>query len=407
MDPHGSLRSCALFGALNDAELKAVANLAVRKSYSSATKLFSVGDPADAFYLVVQGKVKILVPASDGYEPKQIVLRPPNFFGEIALVRDCNRTADAFAEPGSVLLRFGKDVFDGLMSADAQVARKVTEAILDRLGEFRSSQPDARAEVKEPKVLLFLSPLEGAGSSFLAANMAVKLQQLSKKKVLAVDLHLGNQGMWRHLETLSALGSYAEIFTCPEITPEIVERSASALPIGVHLLSGIDGENSDALRARHASEILLKGRQAFEFVLADVGTLRSDVTLEAARQSDVIHIVCEATEASLAEGDRMADWFRASGMGDRLRFILNKVPETPEVDPARLEEVLGDAFLGSIHRSPIPRKDKGHAGSPVVLSHPNSKISAELSGLCTNIISQPTGALDKIKDMFRWTIGLD
>lgn len=401
-----NLRDCPLFSELDDTQLMAVGAHARSISFRLPEPLFTVGDPADAFFLIVGGKVRIDVPAY-GHEPaKRITLRDGAFFGEIALVRDCHRTADAYVEKGTKLLCFEKSSFEALMSTNPEIARKITVAIQDRLGEYRAKDVE-RLEVSEAKTFMFLSTGGHEGASCLCANMAVKLQSYSQKPVLAADMYFGNQGMWRFLETFAKIGSYVDIFHCATITPEIVVQCADQLPCGVHLLSGFDTEMSDALRPRHGGEVVSQGRKAFEFVLVDMGCRTDSVAAEVAGRCDAIHIVCEPKEESIERADAIANWLSGLGLEDRVRFILNKVPENPEIPLDAIEKVLGERFLGSVNYSPLLRYDSNHVSTPVVQAHPDSPVAAELQALCGHIIHQSTGPLDKIRNMVLWSLGLD
>jgi CRP-like cAMP-binding protein len=403
---HTSLKACPLFSDLNEAQLDQVARYAKSVNYRLPEPLFYVGAQADAFFLIVGGKVRIDIPGDGDQPAKRVILRDGAFFGEIALVRDCLRTADAYVEKGTKLLRFDRSSFDELMSASPEIARKVVIAIQDRLGEYRAQEVELK-EVSEPHALMFLSTGGREGASCLCANMAVKLHAFSEKPVLAADMNFGNQGMWRFLETFAKIGSYVDIFHCETITPETVVGCADKLACGVHLLSGFDEEMSDCLRPRHGGEIVTQGRKAFEYVLVDMGSRLDAVAAEVARRCDVIHIVCEPKEASIERADQMNTWLEEIGVGDRVRFILNRIPDDPEVPPEAIEQVLGEKFLGSVKYSRLLRYDGNHVSTPVVLAHPESSVAGELTRLCGTIIHQSTGPLEKIRNIVLWSLGLD
>ncbi len=84
---HDILESIPFFNVLEKEELAA---LALQMEYSTAQKyanIFSEGDPADYFYILVEGSVKIGTHHDDGREIIKQVLHPRMVFGEMALIQ--------------------------------------------------------------------------------------------------------------------------------------------------------------------------------------------------------------------------------------------------------------------------------------------------------------------------------
>lgn len=401
------LKTFPLFASLTDDELQKVADLAEPVDYQAGTPLFSTGDSADAFYIIQKGTVRIRIPPTPGKDEARIELKEGAFFGEIGLVRDRPRMADALVVMDGRLLCFRRRAFNQLMSVEADIARKVTDAIRVRLGEFQQSLPPARrAPIEEARLLLFMSPGGSEGASFLTANLAVKLAAVTKKSVLAVDLNFPDPGLQRYLSTLSDMGSYSQIFAEDPITPEVIQTAAAKLPLGVSLLAG-SGTNSIAMSPHHVSQVLPPTRDAYDYVLIDPGPLQDPMTAAAVQACDVAHVVCEATEDSIARADQLATWLRDRGLEERVRFILNKVPGQPEIDPSIVEKVLGEDLLGTVHLSELQERNGVVAGSPVVATHPRSQVAGEITGLTSSMVVQPAGPLEKLGRLLRWSLGFE
>lgn len=403
-----NLDKCPLFAGLQEQELETLALYATPMEFRVAEQLFQVGDPADSFYLILRGSVKINVPASGAEPAKTVMLREGAFFGEIGLVRECPRTAAAFAENGSKLIRIPRDAFQQFMQRDARIARKIALAILDRLNEFQASD-DQRRDAKEPEVLMVVSPGGQEGASFLGANLAVKFRMMTKLPVLALDLNFGNQGLWRYLETMSNLGHFDEIFTCNYLTADVISRSTAKVHSGVQLLSGIDAEMTDAIRPRHAHDLIKAAREPFEYIIVDPGHAQDALRAEVAKSCDAALIVCTATEASITQADAHATWLKGLGLDGRIRFVINKVTPDPEVDPAAIKEVLGDDLLGTIHKSSTQTQLGRQSSAPVVAARPQSELATEVSRIAQVIregeMLNPPGALGKMRDLVLWGLG--
>src|SRR5690349_18430831 len=81
------LESIPFFNVLDKEEMAA---LALSMEYHSApkyTNIFSEGDPADYFYILSEGSVKIGTHYEDGREVIKQILHPRMVFGELALIQ--------------------------------------------------------------------------------------------------------------------------------------------------------------------------------------------------------------------------------------------------------------------------------------------------------------------------------
>src|SRR5919205_3812384 len=89
------LARVGLFADLTSAELIGLAGLMRPRPYAKDEVIFLRGDPGTAFYVVASGRVKIVLTSPDG---KELILRrfgPGSAFGELALLDDEPRSADA------------------------------------------------------------------------------------------------------------------------------------------------------------------------------------------------------------------------------------------------------------------------------------------------------------------------
>src|SRR5215467_12378208 len=90
-----TLRQVPLFESLDDEAAHEVCELLESLDCKSGAVLFRAGDEGDAMYLIEEGKVRICVRAKDGHEVTLTELGRGDFFGEMALLDDQRRSADA------------------------------------------------------------------------------------------------------------------------------------------------------------------------------------------------------------------------------------------------------------------------------------------------------------------------
>jgi CRP/FNR family transcriptional regulator, cyclic AMP receptor protein len=87
----------ALFGSMDEAERRAVAQEMREATFDAGQIVFGRGDPGRDIYLVTQGRVRLSVLTAEGRELSFAHAEPGHVFGEIAVLDGGMRTADATA----------------------------------------------------------------------------------------------------------------------------------------------------------------------------------------------------------------------------------------------------------------------------------------------------------------------
>jgi CRP-like cAMP-binding protein len=109
----------ALLSELPGERLSDLAQRMRREQLSAGATVVREGDDGDRFYVVLSG---ILAVSQSALGPRR-VLRPGDYFGEVALALDIPRTASVHALTPAVVASCGQDTFDEfirpLFSADA------------------------------------------------------------------------------------------------------------------------------------------------------------------------------------------------------------------------------------------------------------------------------------------------
>jgi CRP-like cAMP-binding protein len=123
------LGQVGLFKDLASAELIGLAGLMRPRPYAKDEVIYLRGDPGTAFYVIATGKVKIALTSPDG---KELILRrlgPGEFHGELALLDDKPRSADAIATEPSVLLVLQRDAFRQFLAEHPGVATRLLSTV--------------------------------------------------------------------------------------------------------------------------------------------------------------------------------------------------------------------------------------------------------------------------------------
>lgn len=114
-----------LFSGLKPLALELLARVSSEETHAPGTKIFQQGDAGDKLYLVLEGRVRISRDSAGMGEEALAVLGAGQVFGEMALLDDSPRSADARAHERCRLLVIPKDAFDDLLFMHKDLAYEV------------------------------------------------------------------------------------------------------------------------------------------------------------------------------------------------------------------------------------------------------------------------------------------
>ncbi len=129
----GFLLDAPFFSALDAAELSDVVHVLQVVHVREGQVLFQVGQPGEAWYVVYDGAVDVLVPTPEG--PPQLLerLRAPDAFGEIAMLDGSPRSAMVRAATDGTVLRVPRDAFHQLLREGNLGAYKLVHRMAESL----------------------------------------------------------------------------------------------------------------------------------------------------------------------------------------------------------------------------------------------------------------------------------
>jgi len=105
--------------------LSLIAQVTTEESHATGTRIFQYGDPGDKLFIILEGKVRISREVSGMGEEALAVLGAGEVFGEMALLDESPRSADARAHERCRLLVIAKDAFDDLLFMHKDLAFEV------------------------------------------------------------------------------------------------------------------------------------------------------------------------------------------------------------------------------------------------------------------------------------------
>jgi len=129
------LKAVPLFSSFPDDQLRMLATVVGRRSVPRSTTVMASGDPTDSLYIVLSGRLKVLMSDAEGKEVILSILGPGEFFGEMGLIDDSPRSASVLAIEPCELLSISKRDFKKCMAENFDMSMAVMRGLVRRLRE--------------------------------------------------------------------------------------------------------------------------------------------------------------------------------------------------------------------------------------------------------------------------------
>ena len=128
-----NLRSNSLFKYISDNDLLNISKTLKEETFSAGTIIFNEKTRGERLYLILEGKVKISKVTKSGMETSLAVLGKGDFFGEMELIEDQERSARTTALEHTVVAGIAGHDFDNLIKTNHIVTLNLLKAISKRL----------------------------------------------------------------------------------------------------------------------------------------------------------------------------------------------------------------------------------------------------------------------------------
>jgi CRP/FNR family transcriptional regulator, cyclic AMP receptor protein len=142
------LKTVPFFDRLSNRQLKSVSDIMFERTYDGDESIFEEGQPGAALFLILHGKVAIEI-YRETSTTRLAVLEKGAFFGEMALLDDTPRSANARAlEPTRTLALYRNDLNE-LVQRDAKTGCQIFRSLAGTLGD-RLRLTNELVEMKTP-----------------------------------------------------------------------------------------------------------------------------------------------------------------------------------------------------------------------------------------------------------------
>lgn len=259
------------------------------------------------------------------------------------------------------------------------------------LGEAlrRAQAQSGPGNAHDTRILSFMSCKGGAGTSFIAANVAHAIASLAQKRVLLIDL---NQ---QFADAAFLVSDETPPSTLPQICSQIermdlafFDASLVHVSENFHILAGAgDPIKAAELKDDRLEWILGVAVPRYDFVLFDLGQTINQLSMLALDSSEQIHIVLQASMPHVRAGRRLQEILGSLGYApDQMRLLLNRYTRHAERPRAALEQVLGMKAWQVIPEDAEVVSDAMNQGLPILTTARKSSVSRSLQTLAQNIV---------------------
>ncbi len=179
------LKRCPLFAGLKEEDLKKIRGIALLKQVGKKGLLFSDGQEAKGFYVILSGKVKLYKVSSEGKEQILHVVSAPDAFAEAALFHEGNYPASAEAMTDCQLFFFPKREFVELIEKNPRLSINIIVSLSHYLRRFASLIEELSLKEISSRVAKYLMDLslrsEREGRSPATVELDLSKTQLASK----------------------------------------------------------------------------------------------------------------------------------------------------------------------------------------------------------------------------------
>jgi CRP/FNR family cyclic AMP-dependent transcriptional regulator len=127
------LKAVPLFASFPEDQLRMLTAVVTRRSLPRSTTVMASGDPTDSLYIVLSGRLKVMMSDAEGKEVILSILTAGEFFGEMGLIDDAPRSASVVSIEACELLSIAKRDFKKCLAENFEMAQAVMRGLVRRL----------------------------------------------------------------------------------------------------------------------------------------------------------------------------------------------------------------------------------------------------------------------------------
>lgn len=124
-----TMQSQDWLNALNETQLKQLADRAAVSTYTTGEQLVGQGEPGDSLFIITRGSVSVYVRSTDGRSVYANQLNTGDFFGEMSLLTGEARSASIRANEETDVIIIDKEAFANVLTQDPSILERFVTAL--------------------------------------------------------------------------------------------------------------------------------------------------------------------------------------------------------------------------------------------------------------------------------------
>jgi pilus assembly protein CpaE len=320
----------------------------------------------------------VMMPDLDGYEVTKRLRANP----ALAHIPIIMFTAKTMVDDKVAGFEAGVDDYLTKPTHPAELTAHV-KAVLTRSAQARTV-PEEKAQV-----IGFLGSRSGIGTSTLALNTAIVLQDRGYEVILA-EMNPGHGSIGLELG-IQAQGGLSNLLSrsLKDIHLRSVEAEIVSHAIGLRLLlASFHPKETELEQAVPQMEAIVNNLASLcTLLILDLGAGVKPYVKPLLQLCDRIMLVVEPVYPSDAMGRALLQDLETSGINNRKLnlALINRVPTSLQIPWRKVENELNIELAGIVSPAPEQAHQASQAGSPVVISYAESLIGDQIRQLAENI----------------------
>jgi CRP/FNR family transcriptional regulator, dissimilatory nitrate respiration regulator len=209
------------FADLPAEDVEVLIGAAKPRLYTKHSLLFSQGDPADSFFVILSGKVKLFTATEDGDENVVSVFGEGRSFGEAAMFASGRFPVNAEVVEEAHLVRIMADHLFGHLAENQNLAFRMLAVMARRHRQFQKDISDIKSKTPGQRLGGFILALTDVQSgpahtllpfdkALIAARIGIKPESLSRALARLRDIGVDCQGRDVHISDVQNLRKFCE-----------------------------------------------------------------------------------------------------------------------------------------------------------------------------------------------------
>ena len=238
------------------------------------------------------------------------------------------------------------------------------------------------------EVFTLFSTKGGTGKTFLAANIAVALQERTDKKIALVDFNLESGNLALALDLQPRFSVRDVIDDIKNLDPEYLATYMTNYNTNMQVLAGSKDHHSvDFISAEHIQTILKNLQLAYDYVIIDMPSRFDNHLSPAFLFSDKLFLVTTADVMSMHNTKgALTTLIDVNYPKAKIHLIVNKYLKSSEIKLPEVEKTFGLGAELVVPEDSAKAVSSLNQGNPYVKQHPKSELTRSINEIVDKIL---------------------